>query len=387
MAVTVDDLDRPDEDLLPYEPIRRLNTDMRRAAETMSDAEVRYLIDLYYLTQEGRKRAHNQLRAARQDHEPNLFLSYLVAQLEGFEGICNGALQVIARRTRAGRWCMALKGISGVLTAGLLASLDVRKAPTAASFWRFFGLDPSWEWLGKERAAALYSTVRLEAPQGSRPTDLLPVLAAHTHTPIEGLLARVERQTRPRQAQEPVRTLDEVRLAVTREQLVKALATRPWNAAMKTHQWKIMDCLVKVQNRDDAPYYCTIYVERKRKEWLLNFSGANRPACTEALARNLTALQRPWYEGKYDPAALRPQWEAGQTPSTWKLPDPGEGVPMFPPGRIELRARRVAIKQFLADLHYCLWEETYGTPPQPNAQQRARGKTSFRPPPGWAETP
>jgi len=58
----------------------------------------------------------------------------------------------------------------------------------------------------------------------------------------------------------------------------------------------------------------------------------------------------------------------------------------LPPGRIELRARRVAVKQFLADLHYCLYEEHYGRPPAPNALQQARGKTSFRPPPGWRET-
>jgi hypothetical protein len=56
---------------------------------------------------------------------------------------------------------------------------------------------------------------------------------------------------------------------------------------------------------------------------------------------------------------------------------------MLPPGRIELRARRIAVKQFLADLHFCLHEETYGTTPQPNAEQRARGKTEFRPPPAF----
>lgn len=377
-----------EDESLFYEPMRRLTADMRKAAETMSDAEVRYLIDLFYANQEQRKRGDNQLRASRADGEPNSLTQFLAAQVEALEGACNGALQVVARRTRTGRWCMALKGISGVLTAGLLASLDITHAPTAASFWRFAGLDPSWEWLGKERAGKLYAELAEVIGGRVRPLDILAPAARRVATHPDGLLARIERQTRPKNAREPVRTLDEVQAAMTRAQLIGALATRPWNAGLKTLQWKLMDCLVKVQNRDDAPYYCAIYQRRKRLEWARNFAGEFHEQCTQALSRNLTVLQRPWYSGQYDPLSLRPQYETGMSPSTWKLPEPreGGGVPMLPPGRIELRARRVAVKQFLADLHYCLHEEHYGTPPVPNAQQQERGKTSFRPPPDWPQT-
>lgn len=387
MAIRMDDPLLEDESLF-YEPVRRLTADMRKAAETMSEAEVRYLIDLYYSTQEQRKRSDNQLRASSADQEPNTLTQYLAAQVDALEGICNGVLQTIARRTRTGRWCMSLKGISGVLTSGLLAQLDVRKAPSAASFWRFCGQDPSWTWLGKEKAAKLYAQV-VEDHEGSRPRpqDLLDTLAKQVNTPVVGLLERVERQTRPRTAAGPARTLEEVHAALTRAQLVNALATRPWNAGLKTLIWKLMDCLVKVQNRDDAPYYCAIYQRRKVHEWERNFAGDFGAQCSEALSRNLTVLQRPWYSGQYDPAVLRPQWQQGMSPSTWKLPDPMEGgVPMLPPGRIELRARRIGVKQFLADLHYCLHEEAYGSPPAPSAEQQARGTTSFRVPPGWAET-
>jgi hypothetical protein len=48
MAIRTDDPFLDDEELLFVEPMRRLTADMRKAAETMSDAEVRYLIDLYY---------------------------------------------------------------------------------------------------------------------------------------------------------------------------------------------------------------------------------------------------------------------------------------------------------------------------------------------------
>jgi hypothetical protein len=381
----VDVLD--DDEYLFVEPMRRLTADMRKAAETMSDAEVRYLIDLYYANQEQRKRGDNQLRASRADGEPNSLTQFLAAQVEALEGACNGALQVVARRTRTGRWCMALKGISGVLTAGLLATLDVTHAATASSYWRFAGLDPTWEWLGKERAAKLYAELREVTPGARNARDVLEPAARRVHVKVEGLLARVERQTRPRNAREPVRSLEDVQAALTRTQLVNALATRPWNAGLKTLTWKLFDCLVKVQNRDDAPYYCAIYQNRKRREWERNFGGEYHEQCEAALSRNLTALQRPWYSGQYQPEDLRQQWLSGANPSTWKLPEPAEGgVPMLPPGRIELRARRVGVKQFLADLHYAMYEEHFGKPPTPGAEQQARGKTAFKPPPSWQET-
>ena len=387
MAVNIEPDPILEDEAIFYEPMRRLSADMRKAAETMSDAEVRYLIDLFYSQQEQRKRGDNQLRASSADQEPNSLTRFLAAQVEALEGACNGALQVVARRTRTGRWCMGHKGISGVLTAGLLASLDITRAPTAASFWRFAGLDPTWEWLGKERASKLVAELSEVLPGRPRPQEILEAAARRVCTAPEGLLARIERQTRPKNAREATRSLEEVRASMTRAQLVGALATRPWNAQLKTLQWKLMDCLVKVQNRDDAPYYCEMYQRRKREEWQRNFAGAYQQQCTAALSRNLTPLQRPWYEGRYDAEALKVQAAAGESPSAWKLPEPREGgTPMLPPGRIELRARRVAVKQFLADLHYCLYEEAYGTAPVPNADQQARGKQHFRVPPRWAET-
>jgi hypothetical protein len=41
---------------------------------------------------------------------------------------------------------MAQRGIGAVLTAGLLAHIDIHKAQTAGAVWRFAGLDPSLKW-------------------------------------------------------------------------------------------------------------------------------------------------------------------------------------------------------------------------------------------------
>jgi len=182
MAIHIEPDPILEDDAIFYEPMRRLSADMRKAAETMSDAEVRYLIDLFYSQQEQRKRGDNQLRASSADQEPNSLTRFLAAQVEALEGACNGALQVVARRTRAGRWCMGHKGISGVLTAGLLASLDITRAPTAASFWRFAGLQgrqacpPPQHWgtidavYYQDRAMVLM----LSVPERSNPCRRLP---------------------------------------------------------------------------------------------------------------------------------------------------------------------------------------------------------------------
>ena len=54
-----------------------------------------------------------------------------------------------------GQWLLSVTGIGEVISAGLIANLDIRKAKTAGAFWRFCGLDPTVEWLGTARAEKL----------------------------------------------------------------------------------------------------------------------------------------------------------------------------------------------------------------------------------------
>ncbi len=46
-------------------PVTRLSRDLVHAATTLSEDEARYLVDAYYLMQDDRKRAHNQVRRWR----------------------------------------------------------------------------------------------------------------------------------------------------------------------------------------------------------------------------------------------------------------------------------------------------------------------------------
>ena len=139
-------------------------------------------------------------------------------------------------------------GIGPVISAGLLAHIDIEKAPTVGHIWRFAGLDPTVKWeKGKKR---------------------------------------------------------------------------PWNAGLKTLCWKAGQSFMKLSGREDC-YYGGVYRERKAYEIVRNDRGDN----------TTLAVQLVLKVGKTT--------EAHKHLSTGKLP----------PGQIDARARRYAVKLFLSHLH------------------------------------
>jgi hypothetical protein len=128
------------------EPIQKLSQDLRAAAQLMSRAEVRYLVDSYYAMQQNRIRFANQNRALIEQAEPATLVPWLSGQAERFEKEIRKALEPWAEHQAVGRWCLSITGIGPVLTAGLLAHIDITKAPTAGKIWRFAGLDPTSKW-------------------------------------------------------------------------------------------------------------------------------------------------------------------------------------------------------------------------------------------------
>ena len=125
-------------------PVDRLARDLLKAAATLSDREARFLVDAYYSMQEERKRANNQLRAMAA--EPHAVIEWLATQNETLEGQIKRALDVYSDAHPVGQWLKSLHGIGPVIAAGLLAHIDITKAPTAGHIWRFAGLDPTMQW-------------------------------------------------------------------------------------------------------------------------------------------------------------------------------------------------------------------------------------------------
>ena len=105
---------------------------------------------------------------------------------------------------------------------------------------------------------------------------------------------------------------------------------RPWNAKLKELCWKIGDSFVKTSGSSKS-FYGHIYKERKIREIEMNEAGAFSQIAAATLK-----------EKRIKEAATRKAYEAGK----------------LPPGRIDMRARRVAVKLFLSHFHDVLtWYE------------------------------
>lgn len=131
---------------MDLEKVTKLNKDIRQAATTLSRQEARYLVDTYYQIQEHRIATAAQGRELSKSDEPNAVVNYLTNELTVLENEVKKALQTYADNDPVGRWGMSICGIGPVIAAGLLAHIDIEKAPTAGHIWSFAGLEPSQKW-------------------------------------------------------------------------------------------------------------------------------------------------------------------------------------------------------------------------------------------------
>jgi hypothetical protein len=132
--------------ILP-EPIPKLvRSDIRAAVAGIGRDECRFLVDTYYQIQEYRKATANQTRAAAQGKEPAQFIGWVFNSLEMVEETIRKGLDDFTTNDPVGRWAKSITGIGPVISAGLLAHIDIEKAPTVGHIWRFAGYDPTVEW-------------------------------------------------------------------------------------------------------------------------------------------------------------------------------------------------------------------------------------------------
>lgn len=114
---------------------------------------------------------------------------------------------------------------------------------------------------------------------------------------------------------------------------------RPWNASLKTLCWKIGQSFMKMASNDNC-FYGKLYLERKQYEIARNERGENIH-----LAKELSQK-------------VNKSTEAYKHLSQGKLP----------PGQIDARARRWAVKIFLSHLHAEWYRRLFNTePPKPFA--------------------
>lgn len=129
------------------DPLKQLDKDTKRAARELKQSQVRFLVDYYYQMQRNRIRSKLQADRAtdsnKEGEEPGLVLDWVMGNSRKLETNIRTVLNTYTDGNDVGRWAKSIVGIGPVIAAGLLAHIDIEKAPTVGHIWRFAGLDPT----------------------------------------------------------------------------------------------------------------------------------------------------------------------------------------------------------------------------------------------------
>jgi Transposase IS116/IS110/IS902 family len=264
------------------EPLKRLSRDLRNASKTLTTSEARYLVDAYYQLQDDRIRADGQIRSMQETAEPSEVLRWLSENTGVLERNIKSALAAYSQASELGRWAESITGIGPIISAGLLAHIDIYKAPTVGHIWRYAGLDPTSVW-GKGQK-------------------------------------------------------------------------RPWNASLKVLCWKIGESFVKVSG-NDKDIYGKIYLERKA----LEISKNTEKAFADQAAAKLEKVK------------------IGKETDAYKAYIQG----YLPPGHLHARAKRYAVKLFLAHWHHVAYSLAHQQPPPKPYVITQLGHAHEIPVPNW----
>jgi hypothetical protein len=131
---------------LEFPVFDRFSRDVRNLTENLDQSSARKVVDAYYVLQENRMAFAAQTRELEKQNSPHELVALLYDGLYRMEKALKLPLEKFAGSTVEGKWALDQYGIGPVLAAGLLAHIDITKAPTAGSVWRYAGLDPTQTW-------------------------------------------------------------------------------------------------------------------------------------------------------------------------------------------------------------------------------------------------
>lgn len=130
----------------PFPLWDKMRKDVRSLAVNFDRSSVRELVATYYRIQEDRIALASQARELQKSNSPYELVEYLSHQLSYMEDSLKGPLKTFAESYAVGNWALSQYGIGPVITSGLIAHIDIDKAATAGSVWRYAGLDPTMKW-------------------------------------------------------------------------------------------------------------------------------------------------------------------------------------------------------------------------------------------------
>lgn len=133
-----------DIDFLAPEVAKRLEKDLVKKAGTISPESARALVDFYYRVQEHRIALGNQRSSL--SATDNLLIDFYHLQMATVENSVKPALKAYANAHTVGRWATSQYGIGDILSAGLLAHIDISRVETVGQIWSYAGLNPNQKW-------------------------------------------------------------------------------------------------------------------------------------------------------------------------------------------------------------------------------------------------
>jgi len=296
----------------------RLTADLKEASKLLGAKEARWLVDTYQSIQKLRIAVGNRIEAASLEGEPASVLNWNLGNLLILEGDITAAIKVFSNSYASGVWLQGICGIGPILAAGILATFDIRTAPTVGHWWRYAGLDPTLRWLSSDDAKKLAKAV--VGPQSVEVTwDHIVEAARQVKRRPDSIVKAhwmLKSKANTRKTNKPKEVVDKPPLTKV-DDLAKALAVRPFNASAKKLCFLISDQFVRQRNRTNGRFYGSIYEERKAYDQERNNKGL-----------------------------LADQARKGSSRCTDR--------------HIELRARRYVVKMFMSHFHAKFYEEYYG---------------------------
>lgn len=136
---------------LDLEPTSKIKKDFREALSNIGINETRFLVDYYYQSQKYRTASANQAKALYKSDEPGDFVEWMMDRHLAMEKEIWRVLDKWTEDQPISVWAKSIVGIGPVISAGLLAHIDITKAPTVGHIWRFAGLDPTRKWVKKTK--------------------------------------------------------------------------------------------------------------------------------------------------------------------------------------------------------------------------------------------
>ena len=343
-------------------PIEAMRRDVKATAKSLDHTEVRFLVDSFYRIQDSRIRTEHQVRALRERGKGNEGIDWYLRRNEALEHDLESLLKVFADNNIVCQWATSQMGIGHILSVGLYGYIDIARANTAGSIWRYAGLDPSMDWLGKSRAEKLVKEVTGTEKLSQRHVALIADRVSRTTANI-GKLVMQQKNSKQDDNRDDFSELaaeldnDEGTVGFTKADLIKALAKRPWNARLKTICWKIGQSFEKVKNKEDA-FYGQILKARQDYE----------------LAKN--------ENGDYAELAEEKAKKVGKNTVSYKAYSQGK----LPDGHLRARYLRYTTKIFLSHWHHVAYETYHGTvPPKPYIIS-VGGHQEYVLPPNWPMT-